>query len=810
MSENVSFIQGSKENYNPSEMAGGVFFSKNTKEILLNGESYGNAVKADEEDVTNENGLLKLKNRSALNGMGYVILRKNKSFAEQVTKSNTIYEVRYDFEVGGTKSNPITIQNGCIIKFNGGRLSNGIIKMNDTNFMNLLDNVFENVLFTGTCLVENIKATYFGLHPQQAEDALINQQDKFECLSSFIRTMYNCRLSFDNGCYCYGGEGDYQDSYVGNKNYGTYWHNGLLIHNCPQLKSLNIDGKGSTFYNLGNNHIGLWERDGNIFTPASSIDDNNKVVGGSWLNVRTVGNIKTIAMESITVKNLSIECKVNDFIFGGLDNSAQTGYGIVITSRADHVVISNVNIRHCLTDGINLNYSGDNASCLIENCNISYCGRQNISVSSMKNINIDGCKLSEAGWVIAEQTTVYLDSPGYAIDFEPIYGYGFNSESVVVKNCEFKNCANAYIGFANKLSGYNKKAFVQNCTFSSTRKAYQLAEGNKIQKNYLPYVLTGCTSELLKVEDINLYNTGLPIDTITQGNEGFVDHLNVIINRVNIDTTDVEFKESIFALDLHPSLFDKIYLQIGDIIINQRKNVILSLFSNTKMPELVTQKVIFNNLIINYYGNGSESLYRSPSTEGENIQLLYNKFNPINNITIIDHTQGLSPRQINGLGYMVKRIDYIKTNDDANAFCLNSTRTLYNASNRNSQLKGKFGSYLSDPFNFIRLSDGKNKEVLFGAAEEKTDANIISKMPEHSLLYRGANKLTDCLFGVVESGTINTFYGEKKGVPFISWNGTTDISSYTPIVGEVIYRTDLNKPTWWTGKKWVDATGADV
>lgn len=34
MSENVSFTQGSKENYNPSEMAGGVFFSKNTKALV--------------------------------------------------------------------------------------------------------------------------------------------------------------------------------------------------------------------------------------------------------------------------------------------------------------------------------------------------------------------------------------------------------------------------------------------------------------------------------------------------------------------------------------------------------------------------------------------------------------------------------------------------------------------------------------------------------------------------------------------------------------------------------------------------------
>lgn len=50
MSENVNFYQGSKENYNPSEMQGGLYFSKDSKEILLNGESYGNATPADEED----------------------------------------------------------------------------------------------------------------------------------------------------------------------------------------------------------------------------------------------------------------------------------------------------------------------------------------------------------------------------------------------------------------------------------------------------------------------------------------------------------------------------------------------------------------------------------------------------------------------------------------------------------------------------------------------------------------------------------------------------------------------------------------
>lgn len=40
MSENVNFIQGRKEQYNPSEMQGGLFFSKDSKEILLNGTEW--------------------------------------------------------------------------------------------------------------------------------------------------------------------------------------------------------------------------------------------------------------------------------------------------------------------------------------------------------------------------------------------------------------------------------------------------------------------------------------------------------------------------------------------------------------------------------------------------------------------------------------------------------------------------------------------------------------------------------------------------------------------------------------------------
>lgn len=134
MSEIVNFIQGSKKNYDSSTMQGGVYFSKDSKEILLNGESYGNAVPADEEDLTSVNGALQLKDREVdadnFQSKGYVILRKNivdgKNILtqEMINQPNTIYEIRYDFDLNGEE---ITIPEECTLKFTGGSLDSGTI-----------------------------------------------------------------------------------------------------------------------------------------------------------------------------------------------------------------------------------------------------------------------------------------------------------------------------------------------------------------------------------------------------------------------------------------------------------------------------------------------------------------------------------------------------------------------------------------------------------------------------------------------------------------------------------------------------------
>jgi hypothetical protein len=92
----------------------------------------GNVTNApDEEDLTSVNqggtDVLKFKNRNNLHGMGMIILRRDKTFAEQLTQTNTIYVIQYDFTLTGD----VTIPENCILKFDGGSLSNGVLNCNN-------------------------------------------------------------------------------------------------------------------------------------------------------------------------------------------------------------------------------------------------------------------------------------------------------------------------------------------------------------------------------------------------------------------------------------------------------------------------------------------------------------------------------------------------------------------------------------------------------------------------------------------------------------------------------------------------------
>lgn len=134
-----------------------------------------NSIMPDEEDVTKTapddkgNSKICFKDREysplTFSGLGNTILRKNihtindpiyglKNInlltQKEISKSNTIYEIRYDFDLNGEV---IVIPTNCILEFKGGSISNGSIILQGTkiypNGLSLTDH-FIDCAVTGT------------------------------------------------------------------------------------------------------------------------------------------------------------------------------------------------------------------------------------------------------------------------------------------------------------------------------------------------------------------------------------------------------------------------------------------------------------------------------------------------------------------------------------------------------------------------------------------------------------------------------------------------------------------------------------
>ena len=107
----------------------------------------------DEEDLTSVNDKLKLKNKvyspAEFSGLGRTYLRKNitgnKNILTQdmINTGNTIYIIQYDYDLNGSS---INIPDNCVLKFEGGTLSNGTITFNKTH---ITDGKFINVIPLG-------------------------------------------------------------------------------------------------------------------------------------------------------------------------------------------------------------------------------------------------------------------------------------------------------------------------------------------------------------------------------------------------------------------------------------------------------------------------------------------------------------------------------------------------------------------------------------------------------------------------------------------------------------------------------------
>ena len=195
------------------------FFDENKWTDLYDYTNYiVKSITPDEEDLTvskpdkNGNAIVSLKDRvydeSNFSGKGYKILRKNiqtidgvrKNILTQnmINKPNTIYEIRYPFDLRGTS---VTIPNGSILLFKGGKISNGTLNGDDFRVVADLVKVFNDITFTGNCIKNIYELDWFVGNKNSFCDLTSAKKDStIEVQAAFDSGVMNIHIS-NQFCY---------------------------------------------------------------------------------------------------------------------------------------------------------------------------------------------------------------------------------------------------------------------------------------------------------------------------------------------------------------------------------------------------------------------------------------------------------------------------------------------------------------------------------------------------------------------------------------------------------------------------------
>ena len=422
------------------------------------------------EDITiYSNNLLKFANRSvAANQKGYVILRKNKTFAEQVTQENTIYEIRYPF----TLSANFTIPSGCILRFNGGSISGAYtLTGNDTMIEAVSDGIFNGVTIGGTWKNPAIYSSWFSKDAETIRQVFaLNNPD--------IHT----KVVID---------GDYDvnisDSIGIDGNTDVYLSGTLkkTSNSVPNFTMFQITGSNVRFF-------------GGVINGNKSAFDTTSEYGHG---IGVSGGAKNVLVSGVIVK----DCRGDGIYVGSTDSFVENlciSWCKINGARRNGISLiyaKNVEISDCIFYDINATAPG-----LAIDIEPNNSGQKNEHISILR-CEIDTCKngISLTGTnevirdVLVKNCKFNLDSYNYAM-----FWTGGKVVQLTIDSCEFnlKNHTSSYdfqIGagtsevekprivnckiVSETANGYvfgNGRADIVNCTITSASSIFQYLYAN--------------------------------------------------------------------------------------------------------------------------------------------------------------------------------------------------------------------------------------------------------------------------------------------------------------------------------------------
>ena len=712
----------------------------------------------DEEDLTksepdtNGNSYLSLKDREYnpedFSGLGRIILRKNimevedpiygkvkknTLYQDMFTQSNTIYEIRYDFDLNGAE---ITIPEGCVLDFQGGSLSNGTMEGNNTAIKAELVKIFGldlNIL--GNWNVAEVYPEWFGaIGDNSCDDYEPITKCMYSVLSHKIRLsklykiskglLYQHDIDKDN-------KYNRSLSFVGNSKEDT----GFYLYNESEIKPvIQIFGNGASFENLlikGAKVSEDWS-DYNKRIEAHGIDlrnckyptyvNNCKIINCSSCGIMAIGTsggrftnniIYNVYGEAILNSIQGWSTVIANNILGS-SNSPRMKWGIDSNVKNTEIrsnVIYNVevgitfeNMNHNEQD---TSYDNNTFNGIIEGniiYNSSFCG---INISTANHVNL----------VRNVLVTNNLILPDYNLE---VYGEGLgiafeNVEHIVISN--------------NKITA------------------------TKIQQEYV------------------YPNTCIGVKAASIGKDILIEN--------NVFSGFQRFGISLY--DQNYSYDDR----------DEIKNITIknNIFNNIKAAAIQTREKCSNVFIANNMSYETNTIQIVGEIKG------FAHFQ--GNIAIGD---GVTPL-FNALNTDYKQHETIfdVKNEEELPLDVNKSRiiTAYTQNGINHYYDNAWRRFDGYPISLKTI----------GAWDERPDTSLIKKgylyydtTSYRLMIYRGLNA----------NDWICVDDGRKTHAFALSDNDNQRPELQYGHRGLSVFDSSINKPIWWTGTKWVDATGANV
>lgn len=393
----------------------------------FNGESWsdsGTSIDmndADEEDITrNADGKLQFKDRSYGDGMGYVILRKDKTFAEQVTQANTIYEIRYDFVL---QEEEVIIPANCILKFNGGSIGGSSILFGNATRIEAEKVLLfgDGLIIKGDWIVSAVYSEWVGL----SEDSFDNSR-----VLSNLLALDNADVFTD----IYIQDGEFSTNVL-DSDYGYLIPSNTHIHNAATIKvnatsrgkyalfciknADNVTFEGGALVGDVRTHTGSTGEQGHglYFISSSNCNCKNVIAKEFWgdgFSVQSpqdgmpntnllISNVKSFynRRQGISVEGVDgLIIEDSEFSYtGGIHATAPTA-GIDIEPWNSTQVCKNILVRNCRFmnnggSGIRVDYN-QHTSASVDDIVFKDCisfDNANDYIAKVADINFDGCLL---------------------------------------------------------------------------------------------------------------------------------------------------------------------------------------------------------------------------------------------------------------------------------------------------------------------------------------------------------------------------------------------------------------------------------